>query len=59
MRSKEGNFRAIGSKKSPLREVIAEAWVMSRTGKRDGRLWHELMSDEQDTYRERYKLSLS
>ena len=27
---------------------------MSRTGKRDGRLWHELMSDEQDTYRERY-----
>ena len=35
-------------------KVIAEAWVISRTGKRDGRLWHELMPDEQDTYRERY-----
>ena len=34
-------------------KVIAEAWVISRTGKRDGRLWHELI-DEQDTYRERY-----
>ena len=35
-------------------DQIHSAWVISRTGKRDGRLWHELMPDEQDTYRERY-----
>ena len=33
---------------------IAVAWSQSETGKRDGRIWYNLSSDEQASYRSRF-----
>ena len=37
-----------------MTKLLADAWVKSQTGKRDGRLWHDLMEEEKEMYRNRY-----